>query len=163
MDGVCHMSQLIDDDCLPPTGRLVGIDYGTVRVGIAISDLSQTIASPLEVYRRRNEKLDREYFSKLVLAEAPVGFVVGLPLHLSGDESPKSKESKSFGQWLREVTKLPVVWFDERFTTAMAREVLNQSHLSGAKRKAALDKLAAQILLSAFLEASPPATRQIAE
>lgn len=137
---------------LPSQGRLAGIDFGTVRIGVAISDQGQTISSPLEVYKRRKESLDGKYFKQLVAAEQIVGFVVGLPVHLSGDASEKSREAIAFGKWLTTATEIPVVWFDERFTTAMAREVLNQSSMSGKKRKAQLDKMAAQILLTAFLE-----------
>lgn len=141
---------------LPTAGRLAGIDYGTVRIGIAITDPSQTIASPLEVYTRRNEKLDAKFFVDLVALERLVGFVVGLPVHISGDASEKSREAVAFGKWLAATTRLPVVWFDERYTTALARDVLNQSNLSGKKRKAQLDKLAAQILLAAYLESVKP-------
>ena len=137
---------------LSAQGRLAGIDFGTVRIGVAISDQGQTISSPLEVYTRRNESLDEKYFTELVATEQIVGFVVGLPVHLSGDASEKSREAIAFGKWLTKKTGIPVFWFDERFTTAMAREVLNQSSMSGKKRKAQLDKMAAQILLAAFLE-----------
>lgn len=138
----------------PSGGRLAGIDYGTVRVGVAITDEGQRIASPLEVYTRRSEKLDRQYFRDLVSLERVAGFVVGLPVHLSGDASEKSREAVKFGKWLWETTSVPVTWFDERFTTALAREMLNQSNLSGKKRKAFLDKMAAQILLSTYLESA---------
>ncbi len=139
---------------IPHAGRLAGVDFGTVRVGVAISDPRQTIASPLEVYTRRSEKLDAKFFVELVAAEQIVGFVVGLPVHMSGEASEKSREAVVFGNWLAIATGVPVTWFDERYTTAMAREILNQSKLSGKKRKAQLDKLAAQVLLSAFLESS---------
>jgi putative Holliday junction resolvase len=141
---------------LPAKGRLAGIDFGTVRIGVAISDPGQTIASPLDNYVRRGQSHDAEYFNRLARDEQLVGFVVGLPVHLSGDESEKSVEAKSFGNWLNRITGLPVDWIDERFTTAMAREVLSQSHLSGKKRKAQLDKLAAQILLTAYLDSHSP-------
>lgn len=144
-------------DPLPPDGRLAGIDFGTVRVGVAISDPSQTIASPLETYQRRTTDLDASYFQNLVAREQIVGFVVGLPVHMSGDASQKSKEAVAFGKWLAESTGLPVDWIDERYTTAMAREMLSQSNLSGKKRKAQLDKLAAQILLATYLESGPQA------
>ena len=136
---------------LPRTGRLAGIDFGTVRIGIAISDPGQSLASPLETYQRRTLELDGKYFRELVAKEEIVGFVVGLPVHMSGEQSQKSKEAIEFGKWMMEITNLPVGWIDERFTSAMAREILSQSGLSGKKRKAHLDKLAAQILLSAFL------------
>ncbi|MFK7768273.1 MAG: Holliday junction resolvase RuvX [Mariniblastus sp.] len=140
---------------MPIEGRLAGIDFGTVRIGVAISDPSQTIASPLEVYNRRNIELDLKYFLELVELEQIAAFVVGLPVHMSGDASQKSKEAVAFGVWLHQKTELPVAWIDERYTTAMAREVLSHSNLSGKKRKAQLDKLAAQILLRAYLESDP--------
>ena len=142
-------------DVLPLDGRLAGIDFGTVRIGVAICDPSQTIASPLETYTRRSIELDAKYFQGLVKDERIVGFVVGLPIHMSGDASQKSKEAVAFGEWLRTATDLPVDWIDERYTTAMAREMLSHSNLSGKKRKAQLDKLAAQILLATYLESGP--------
>ncbi len=141
---------------LPTEGRLAGIDFGTVRIGIAISDPGQRIASPFENYSRRTESLDAAFFQRLARDEQLVGFVVGLPIHLSGDESEKSMEAREFGGWLSRITQLPVGWIDERFTTSMAREILSQSNLSGKKRKAQLDKMAAQILLTAYLESNSP-------
>ena len=139
---------------IPETGRLGGIDFGTVRVGVAICDQTQSIASPLEVYTRRSEKLDAQYFIELARQEAIVGWVIGLPLHMSGDESQKSGQARAFGKWLSDVTASPVVFHDERLTTAHARELLGQASVSGRKKKSKLDKLAAQILLSSFLESS---------
>ncbi len=86
-----------DKHILPVSGRLLGIDFGTVRIGVAISDANQKIASPLETYTRRNAKLDAEHFTKLVKQESVVGIVVGLPVHMSGDESKKSLEVREFG------------------------------------------------------------------
>ncbi|MCL4132129.1 UNVERIFIED_CONTAM: hypothetical protein GTU68_020585 [Idotea baltica] len=137
---------------IPAVGRIGGIDFGTVRIGVAISDPGQSIASPLEVYQVRSPKLDAQHFQQIANQERLVGWVVGLPLHMSGDESEKSGEAREFGRVLAESTGLPVAWIDERFSTAMAREMLSQSNLSGKKRKAQLDKLAAQILLTTFLE-----------
>ena len=137
---------------IPKSGRLAGVDFGTVRIGLAISDPGQTIASPLETYSRRTEALDAEYFQQLAKTEELVGFIVGLPVHMSGDASEKSIEAVQFGIWVFEQTGVPVAWMDERYTTAMAREMLNQSNMSGKKRKSMLDKIAAQILLSAYMD-----------
>ena len=76
---------------------------------------------------------------------------------MSGDESEKSREAVKFGKWLKQSTGLPVSWVDERYTTSMAREMLSHSPLSGKKRKAQLDKLAAQILLATYLESGSDA------
>jgi putative Holliday junction resolvase len=135
-----------------PPGRLAGIDYGTVRIGIALSDARQTLASPYENYRRCSAEADAERFRQLVREESVVGFVVGLPVHTDGRESAKSIEARRFGQWLQEATGVRVEYFDERFTTSEAEQFLGAAGLTSKKRKARLDMLAAQIMLSAYLE-----------
>ena len=146
-------------DSLPPRGRLAGIDYGTVRIGVAISDPAQTLASPLENYQRGGGAADERWLKKLVAGEQIVGFVVGLPVHNSGLESQKSREAREFARVLHELTKLPVRLFDERYTTAHAEELLLAAGFTSKQRKQRLDKLAAQILLTAYLE-SPRAERE---
>ena len=147
-------SDLESNDNVPREGRLAGVDYGTVRIGVAICNAEQTLASPLENYNRRNQKKDAEFFQQLVEEERLVGFVVGLPVHLSGDESQKSIEAREFGKWLQELTGLPVTYYDERFTSVIAEEYLMSAELTKKKRKARLDKLAAQILLTSYLESN---------
>ncbi len=139
---------------LPRTGRLAAIDYGTVRLGVAITDPDQRLASPLENYIRRGQAADAAWLTALVSRERIAGFVVGLPVHTSGDESAKSREARHFGQWVRELTGLPVVFFDERYTSAHAEALLLGAELTKKRRKERLDKLAAQILLTAYLESS---------
>ncbi len=133
-------------------GRIGGVDYGTVRIGLAVSDPDRTMASPLEIYTRRSAALDAKYFQLLAKEERIVLWVVGLPVHLDGRESQKSREARSFGKWLTEITALPVEFFDERFTTAQAEEILQAAELTSKRRKARLDMLAAQIMLTAYLE-----------
>lgn len=137
---------------LPEQGRLGGIDFGTVRIGVAVSDPSQTWVTPLETYARRGERLDEKYFAQLVRDESLVGFVVGLPIHCDGQESQKSKEVRDFVLWLEVATELPIQLFDERFTTAEARRLLNETTLSPKKRKSKLDGLAAHLILTHFLD-----------
>jgi putative Holliday junction resolvase len=142
------------NDALPRSGRLAGIDYGTVRIGVAITDPEQRLASPLENYTRRSPAIDAAWFKQLATQERIVGFVVGLPVFGSGDESPKSREARQFGQWLGELTGLPVRYFDERYTSAHAEALLIDADYTRKQRKQRLDKLAAQILLAAYLESS---------
>lgn len=134
------------------TGRVAGIDFGTVRIGIAISDPERTIASPLENYTRRGSEQDAQRFRKLATEEDVTLFVVGLPIHLSGQESPKSREARQFGQWLAETTGVPVEFFDERFTTTEAEQLLRDAKLTNKRRKSRVDMIAAQVLLAAYLE-----------
>jgi putative pre-16S rRNA nuclease len=133
-------------------GRLAGIDFGTVRIGIAVTDPEQRLASPFENYTRRGEKADAAYFSRLVEQEQIERFIVGLPVFASGDESPKSREARAFGEWLGRVTARPIEYFDERYSTSEAEALLVSAGATRKRRKAVLDKLAAQMLLTAYLE-----------
>ncbi len=135
------------------SGRIAGIDFGTVRIGIATADLEVGIASPFETYTRRGPALDAEYFRTLAKEERFVKFVVGLPVHLSGYDSQKSQEVRKFGEWLTQLTNLPVEYFDERFTSLEAEQILHQANFTKKRRKARIDQLAAQIMLTAYLEA----------
>jgi putative Holliday junction resolvase len=139
-----------------PRGRVAGIDYGTVRIGIALADLETKIASPYENYTRHGPQSDREFFKRLADQEKIMRFVVGLPIHLDGGESQKSTEARRFGQWLGEATGVQIEFFDERFTSTEAEQHL--AHLTKKQRRARLDKLAAQIMLTAYLESidQPP-------
>ena len=136
----------------PTQGTLLGLDYGTKRIGVAISTPDQTIASPLENYTRRNDAEDAAVLQRLAGEYQAVGVVVGLPVHMSGDEGGKAREARAFGEWAGRVVGLPVVFWDERYSSAMAELYLQQSDLSAKKRQARLDKVAAQVMLQSFLD-----------
>ena len=138
-------------------GRLLGVDTGTVRVGLAVSDPDRIIASPLATYTRRTPELDAAYFRELAAAEAAAGLVVGLPVHTDGAEGVKAREARAFGVWLAGVTGLPVVYWDERFTTVEAESALWAAGLTHRRRKDRRDRVAAQILLQTYLDAGCPA------
>jgi putative Holliday junction resolvase len=133
--------------------RIAGIDYGTVRIGIALADTEVGIAGPFENYTRRSPARDTEYFATLAREERIGRFIVGLPVHLHGGESQKSAEARKFGAWLAKVTATEVEYFDERFTTAEAERILGEANLTKKKKQARRDQLAAQIMLTAYLEA----------
>jgi putative holliday junction resolvase len=135
-------------------GRVAGIDYGHVRIGIAISDPERKIVSPLENYTCRGRDQDANRFRRLVADEGVVLFVVGLPIHLDGRESEKSSEARQFGKRLGEATGVPVEYFDERFTSHEAEQLLLAAELTKKRRKKRLDMLAAQIMLSGYLEST---------
>lgn len=135
-------------------GRIAGIDFGTVRIGIALSDPGRSIASPYENYTRHGTREDARRFVRLVKEEEITLLVVGLPIHLDGRESEKSCEARSFGKWLEEVSGVPVVFFDERFTSVEAEQYLLDAELTSKRRKRRLDMVAAQIMLTAYLESN---------
>ena len=140
------------DSRRPASGRIAGIDYGTKRIGIAISDAAQQFASPHAVRRRQSPAADADYFRQLMAREEIVQFVVGLPVHMSGDESQKSREARTFGKWLAAETSTPVEYFDERYTSWQADEILAHSQLSRDRRRQRRDMIAAQVLLASYLE-----------
>ena len=142
----------------PTHGRLAGIDYGTVRIGIALSDPGRNLASPHDNYTRRNDAADSRYFQQLASEEDVVGFVIGLPIHTSGEESQKSREARAFAAWLSNATGRPTRFYDERFTTREATHLLSDARLTKKKRKQRLDMIAAQLLLAGFLESDQQGT-----
>jgi putative Holliday junction resolvase len=130
----------------------MGIDFGTKRIGVAISTPEQNIASPLENYDRRTKQLDGEFLAKVAAEYRVAGIVVGLPVHMSGDESEKSRQVRNFGKWLSHLTKLPLRYWDERYTSVIAELYLHEADLSNKKRKARMDMVAAQVMLQNYLD-----------
>jgi putative Holliday junction resolvase len=142
----------------PVRGRLLGIDFGTKRLGLAICNPEQTISSPLENYTRRDLAQDARHIRRLVQDERIVGVVIGLPVHMSGDEGGKALEARAFGDWIIAETQLAVVYWDERYTSLQAEQMMLSAELTPKQRKARRDMLAAQILLKDFLNGDRQAT-----
>ncbi len=95
----------------PNEGRIAGIDYGTVRIGISICDPSRQWVSPLTTYNRRNDRLDSAFFQDIAKSERILAWVIGLPVHCDGRESQKSQEVRTFANWLYTLTNLPIRFF----------------------------------------------------
>ena len=136
--------------------RLLGVDYGTVRIGLAVSDVDRKIASPLLTYTRRSRPQEAVFFRALVDEEAIGEIVVGLPVHLDGREGQKAALARAFGRWLGEVTGRVVLFWDERFTTVEAEDSLLAAGLTNKRRRARRDRVAAQLLLQSYLDAGCP-------
>lgn len=141
-----------DHHTFPETGRIAAVDFGSVRIGIAICDPDRILASPLEIHSAASWKSDGDYFRELANSQRIVAFVVGLPIHCDGGESQKSLECRQFAQWLAKQTLLPVRLFDERFTTSAAKQRMASAGYTRAKKKKRVDAIAALVLLESFLE-----------
>ena len=142
---------------MKPCTRLLAIDPGKVRLGLAISDAERRIASPLTTYTRRDPKQDSLFFKKIIEEEEVGQIVIGLPVHLNGSEGEQAKAARKFGVWLQATTGLPCAFYDERYTTSDAESALWDAGLTHKKRKERRDRVAAQILLQAYLDAGCPA------
>lgn len=136
--------------------RLLAVDFGTVRIGLAISDRDRIIASPLETYTRQDREREAQHFRTLIEEEEVGAIVLGMPVHTTGHMGAKALEAEAFGKWLHQLTGLPVYHYDERFTTVEAEQFLQAAKLTSKRRKQRRDRVAAQILLQAFLEAGCP-------
>lgn len=147
---------------IPAAGRLLGLDFGTKRVGVAVSDFEQRYAAALTVIDRSSAKGDAVALARAVEENAAVGLVVGLPVHMSGDEGGKARQAREFGTWAGRTTGLPVAYWDERHSSTIAEGRLLGAGLSEKKRTEKLDAFAAQIMLQSYLDA-PDRTRWTAE
>ncbi len=141
------------DPPFPTDGPLLGLDYGTKRIGFAMCTPEQTMAVPLENYDRRNEAIDTKHVQALCEEYRLVGIVVGLPVHTDGTESHMSRQVREYGEKLRDATGRPLVFWDERYTSHAAEESLIAMEQSSRTWKGRVDMLAATILLQSFLDA----------
>lgn len=143
-----------------PAGRIAGVDYGRRRIGLAICDAERIIASPLCVRIVTGDlRAESAFFRALAASEEIAGFVVGLPVHADGTESPMSLEAERFGDWLTRVTDRPVAYQDERYSSREAAGRLAGVGLTRARKKERSDAVAAQVVLQSWLEAQVPGDR----
>jgi putative Holliday junction resolvase len=139
---------------LPATGRILGVDWGTVRFGIAMTDETQTIASPVTTLTRRpGKRFPMPAFQALVERHAPVGVVIGWPLTPEGTEGESALAARDLAETITRRTGLPMELWDERFSTASALRSIRDQGGSPRGRKEDVDSLAASLLLQHWLEA----------
>lgn len=134
------------------TGRLIGLDIGDVRIGVATSDPLGIVATPTGVIPRATDGSDLAAVAKAVDEARAVEVVAGLPLDQNGAIGPQAEKTLAFIEALRAVIAVPVQTIDERFTTAIAHRALAQGNLKGKKRKGKVDELAAQQILQTYLD-----------
>ena len=137
---------------LPVGARLIGIDVGTKTLGLALSDLSRTIASGLETIRRTKFKADAERLVALVREHKIAGLVIGLPIGLDGSVGPRAQASRSFARLIGPLANVPILMWDERLTTAEAERLLIQADASRKRRAEVIDKMAATLILQGALD-----------
>lgn len=132
--------------------KILALDIGTVRIGIAASDIMEIIASAYEVYRRKNEEADVKYIAELVSKLEAGEIVIGLPLKLDGTEGQSVEMARSFGDKLSKLTEVPIIYQDERLSTVSAQKILIESGMRREKRKDKVDSIAATIILQTYLD-----------
>ena len=131
--------------------RMMGIDYGDARTGIAISDLLCSIAGSTTVIHSRRDEKTIAAIQKLIAAYDVGELVVGLPKNMDGTEGPRAELCRAFADQLRQATGLPVAMWDERRTTVEAHNILSAHNYHGQKRKNTVDAVAASLILEGYL------------
>lgn len=133
--------------------RTMALDLGSKQIGIAVSDLTHTIANGLNTLIRTNLQADLAHLLNLI-KEREIGLIVlGLPINMDGSHGPRVEQTYAFAEELKKVTNVPIEFYDERLTSMQAERVLISADMSRAKRKKVVDKLAATIILQDYLNA----------
>lgn len=137
---------------LPREGGLLGLDLGTVTIGVALSDLRRRVASPLETLRRTKFGADAGRLLDLAAARGVAGVVIGLPVNMDGSEGPRAQSARAFGRNLERLTPLPIAFWDERLSTVAAQRALLEADLSRRRRAEVVDAVAAGFILQGMLD-----------
>jgi len=135
-----------------PVRRVLGLDVGSKRIGVAVSDPLGITAQGLETVHRQNKRLDFEKLQKLVRDYSISEIVVGFPLRMSGAEGIQAEKMQRFAQELRERLQLPVHLWDERLTSAEANRLLRETEMSIQRRGQVVDQMAAVLILQSWME-----------
>ncbi len=149
-------ANIITPDILMPLlkrhDRLMGIDLGTKTIGLALSDVERSIATPLETIRRKKFLPDAQRLIELAHQHGVVALVIGLPLNMDGSEGPRTQATRAFVRLMVPLTPLPFLLQDERLSTAAVTRALIDNDVSRAKRAEVIDKMAAAYILQGFLD-----------
>jgi putative Holliday junction resolvase len=136
-----------------PTGRVMGVDVGTVRVGLALSDPTGTLASPLETLKRAKDGSDLDRLVSLVMEHEVTEVVVGEPVHLSGASGASAADAGAYAQALADrIPDVPVQLIDERLSTVTAASHLREGGIDSRKQRSVIDQAAAVVILQQFLD-----------
>lgn len=132
--------------------RVLGVDYGDARIGLALSDTLGIIASPIGTYQAQGMRKDIDYVAALAKEKGAQTIVIGLPINMNGSMGERADKTKSFGTVLAKVSGCEVVYKDERLSTVSAEKSLIESNVRREKRKLVIDTVAAQIILQSYLD-----------
>jgi putative Holliday junction resolvase len=137
---------------LPPGRALMGLDLGTVTIGVAVSDTGRRVASPLRTLRRRKFTLDAAALLALADERSIAGLVLGLPRQMDGGEGARAQSTRAFARNLSRLTPLPIAFWDERLSTVAAERALLEADTSRKRRAEVIDHVAAAYILQGMLD-----------
>jgi putative holliday junction resolvase len=147
---ICNPGDLAS--ALPKGTRLLGFDVGEKTIGLALSDTTLSIASPLETLRRNKFAVDVALLKEIVVKQGVGGLVLGLPVNMDGSSGPRVQSVRAFAHNLLKHIDLPIAFWDERMSTAAVTRTLLEADVSRARRAELVDKMAAAYILQGFLD-----------
>src|SRR5262249_7583502 len=137
---------------LPPHARLLGLDTGETTIGLALSDATRCIATPLLTIERTKFSKDVEQLKKIIVTHAVAGLVIGYPVNMDGSHGPRTQSTRTFVSNLCKHIDLPMLLWDERMSTMAVERAMLEADLSRQRRAQLVDKLAASYMLQGFLD-----------
>ena len=137
---------------LPDYGAIAGLDLGTTTIGVALSDLMRSVATPTETIRRNKFGVDAAALLKLTTEREVKGLVLGMPLNMDGSEGPRAQATRAFARNLEKLTSLPITFWDERLSTVAAERAMLEADLSRKRRAELIDHVAAGFILQGLLD-----------
>ena len=131
---------------------LIGLDFGTKTIGVAISDRLQGVATPRETIKRKKFGLDADAIERLIAENEVTGIVLGLPMNMDGSEGPRAQSTRAFARNLSQRIEAPIFFWDERLSTVAAERALLEADMSRKKRADVIDNVAASYILQGVLD-----------
>jgi putative Holliday junction resolvase len=137
---------------IPDMGAVAGLDLGTVTIGVAVSDVMRSVATPLETIKRKKFGVDAAKLLELTTHRLVTGLVLGLPMNMDGSEGPRCQATRAFARNLEKLTPLPITFWDERLSTVAAERALLEADTSRKRRAEVIDHVAAGYILQGMLD-----------
>ncbi|MGN0594127.1 MAG: Holliday junction resolvase RuvX [Hominimerdicola sp.] len=132
--------------------KIMAVDYGDARTGLAVCDRTEFLASPIGTVEEKNAQILAMKVAHMAEQYEVGEIIVGLPVNMNGSKGPRAEKCQAFAELLNQLTEIPVNMWDERSTTVTAHQILNETNVRGKNRKAVIDTVAATVILEGYLD-----------
>ena len=137
---------------LQSNNSLIGLDLGTQTIGVAVSDTTLSVATPIKTIKRKKFSLDTDHLLGIISTKNCCGVIIGLPKNMDGSEGPRAQSTRAFARNFSAKTELPITFWDERFSTVAAEKALLEADTTRKRRAEVIDHVAAAYILQGFLD-----------
>ena len=137
---------------LRSSNSLIGLDLGTKTIGVAVSDIILSVATPIKTIKRKKFSLDSDHLLEIISTKNCCGVIIGLPINMDGSEGPRAQSTRAFARNFSAKTELPITFWDERLSTVAAEKALLEADTTRKRRAQVIDHVAAAYILQGFLD-----------